>query len=133
MNSIKAQIIDIQNNQQLNIVKFNFFECKLTMISLELEDDIQIGKYVNLGIKASNIMIAKDLTTQISCENQLSMSIVSIQLGELLCSINLEYNGLFIESIITAKSCKKMNLRHGSKVVALVKASDIYINSICDD
>lgn len=133
MSNIEATIKDIQTVDSLNIVTFDFEGIDLSMMSLELKEEVQIGKRVLLGTKPTTVAIAKDFSGEISYSNQINANIETIEIGQLLCSISLVTNTTTFESIITAKSAKRLNLKQGDNVTALIKASEISISKVLDD
>ncbi len=133
MSTLKSSIKDIQTVDNLNIVCFDFFGTTLTMMSLELQDEIKIGKSVILKIKPTTVAIAKNFSGEISYSNQIKSIIEDIEIGELLCSIKLKSNSTFFESIITSKSAKRLDLKKGDEVTAFIKASEISIAKVLDD
>lgn len=133
MSQLIATIKNIKNVDSLNIVEFDFFGNTLKMMSLELNKDVQIGRKVILGVKATNVIISRNLVEEISLSNQLKATIKSIENGELLSSLYLESNNTFFESIITVDSSKRMNLKKDDEIVILIKASDISIKEVLND
>lgn len=133
MSQFVATIKKINSLDSLNIVEFSFSNYTLKMMSLDLSEEIQIGKKVLLSVKPSNIIIAKDLFGEISLSNQLVATIHSIENGELISSIILKVNDTYLESIITVDSSKRMNLQKGDKVSILIKASNLSIEGIVND
>ncbi len=128
MNYIPAILDDIQSIDNLAIVTFEVQKQKMCMMSLGIDSSLSIGSEVTLGIKASNIALAKDLKGMISLSNQLEGVVKNIKNGLLLSSIKLEIaDNLIIESIITLESAKKMNLQNGDKVLTLIKSSELSI------
>ncbi len=130
MSTLKAKIVNIQNIDNLHIVKFDFFGESLSMMSLELNDNIQIGVDVLLKTKATSIAIAKKFSGELSYSNKLNSKILAIQNGKLLTTIKLQTNGAVLESIITKDSSLRMNLEVGDDVIALIKANEISIVEI---
>lgn len=133
MSQLIATIKNIKSIDSLNIVEFDFFGNTLKMMSLELNKDVQIGRKVILGVKATNVIISRNLVEEISLSNQLKATIKSIENGELLSSLYLESNNTFFESIITVDSSKRMNLKKDDEIVILIKASDISIKEVLND
>lgn len=133
MSKIKAKISNIQSLENLNIVSFSFYDTTLTMMSLELKKEVQIGKEVLLNIKPTTVALAKNLSGEISYSNQIECKILSIDMGELLCSICLQKEDIRFESIITASSAKRLKLENEDKVTALIKASEISIAEVLND
>ena len=127
MNKIRVKIERIRTNDQLSIVTFHSQEHSLTMMSLELGEEITQAKELVLTTKASNIAIAKEYKGMLSYTNQLTVTIEAIELGELLCVLQLSFENTLLESIITADSAKRMQLQVGESVTALIKSSDISI------
>ena len=133
MSQLIASIIKINTLDGLNIVQFDFLGIPLKMMSLDLSKDIQVGNKVLLGVKSTNISIAKNLQGEISLSNQIIAKIQNVQNGELLCSITLKKDDILIESIITVDSSKRMDLKENDEVTLLIKASDLSILEVIND
>lgn len=133
MSTLTAKITDIQNIDNLNIVKFDFYGNSLKMMSLDLGSETKVGKKVKLSIKPSHVAIAKDLSGILSYSNQIKAKVVSIANGQLLSSIKLSANNSTLESIITYESVKKMDLNIDDEVTILIKASELSILKVLDD
>ncbi|MEA3384504.1 MAG: TOBE domain-containing protein [Campylobacterota bacterium] len=133
MSSLIATVKKIENCDSLHIVKFDCYSETLSMMSLDLTNDIQIGTKVKLIIKPSHIAIAKDFIGEVSYSNKLQTTITDINNGQLLSNINLNFFDTTLESIITLNSSLKMNLKVGDKVTAFIKASELSISEVLDD
>lgn len=127
MNTFIATVTKIDTIDNLNIVKFEFSDQTLSMMSLDLSDDIQIGTKVKLITKPSYIAIAKEFSGILSYSNQLKAKIIELENGKLLSSVKLEIEEVFLESIITFESSQKMDLKVGDEVTAFIKASELSI------
>ena len=133
MSQLVATIKKINSIDNLNIVEFDFHGLTLKMMSLDLNDDVKIGKKVELSVKPSNISIAKNLIGEISLSNQIVATIQSLENGQLLTSVILKINDTILESIITVDSSKRMNLQIGEVVTILIKASNLSIEEVIND
>ena len=133
MSQLVATIKKINSVDNLNIVEFDFNGLTLKMMSLDLNDDVKIGKKVELSVKPSNISIAKNLIGEISLSNQIVATIQSLENGQLLTSVILKINDTLLESIITVDSSKRMNLQIGEVVTILIKASNLSIAEVLND
>ena len=60
-------------------------------------------------------------------------TINSIESGELLCSVILKIENIYIESIITKDSAERMKLKKDEQVTILIKASNLSIEEILND
>lgn len=129
MNTLKAQVTQIDSMDNLTIVKFNYAGTALSMMSLGLKD-VKVGSQVILSINASHIAIGKDLKGDISLSNRFDCIIKALDKGKLLSSLKLSINDDSLSSIITTSSVNRLNLNVGDEVQALVKASEISIKEV---
>ncbi|MBL0709253.1 MAG: transporter [Sulfurimonas sp.] len=127
MNIFKSTITNIQNLENLNIVNFDFASQKLSMMSLDLGEDIKIGSEVELSAKSTQIAIAKSFQGELSYSNQLDAKILSVDNAQLLSCIKLSCGDMICESVITKSSSLRMNLQAGDDVKLLIKASELSI------
>jgi len=128
-----ATVTSIESCDSLHIVKFNAYGTTLSMMSLDLAQNIKIGTKVKLIVKPSHIAIAKNFSGDVSYSNKLSSTIIAIENGQLLSSIELRFFDTVLESIITVASSKKMNLQVDDRVEAFIKASELSIAEVLDD
>ncbi len=133
MSNLIARVSKIQSCDSLHIVSFECNTQTLSMMSLDISDNIKVGTKVKLTAKPSHIAVAKEFHGDISYSNQLSTTIESIDNGQLLSSIKLSFFDTILESIITLNSSKRMNLKVGDKVTAFIKASELSISEVIDD
>ncbi len=127
MNHIKAKIKSIQTKDSLSIVEFSFSDEPLYMMSLELDSELKKGTEVLFAIKPTHIALAKGFGIDISFLNQLKVSVVSIDIGELVCVVKGAVNGIILESIISLKTFYRMNFQIGDTLVMLLPASELSI------
>ena len=133
MNTIVAEVKEIKNVDNLNIVKFYFAGITLSMMSLELNENIKVGAKVKLITKPTHIAIAKKFNGEVSYSNQLDAEIIHVENGELLSSIKIRIWETTLESIITKASSERMNLQVGDEVTAFIKANELSIVEVLDD
>lgn len=131
MNQIKAVITNIETQENLALIEFDFLSEKLTMITLDINKSLKTGDRGLLNINPSQVAIAKTKSIELSYSNQLKAKIIEIETGKLLCSLTLELKDKSkIGALITSKSAKKMALKKGDDVLALLKASQISLQEI---
>jgi molybdopterin-binding protein len=133
MSKLLATIKKISTVDNLNIVEFDFHGKILKMMSLDLGKEVQVGKKVILSVKSTNVLLAKNLSGDLSFSNKLVARIENIENGILLSSVILKINDTYIESIITADSSIRMNLQENDIVTVLIKASNLSIEEILND
>jgi molybdopterin-binding protein len=127
MNHISAIITDIKESENISIVSFKANGHTMKMMALGLAKPIQIGSKVTLGVKASNIAIAKDFKGELSISNRLHVKIEKINYGELLCAVFFHFGEHLLESIITYDSAEAMSLHVDDTIIALIKSSELSI------
>ena len=132
MNKFNAKITKIQSVENLNIVNFDFCGQGLSMMSLDLNEKVDVGCQVVLTAKPTHIAIAKEFSGDISYSNQLKAKIIEINNGELLSSIKLSSGDATCESIITKNSSLRMKLKQGDNVILFIKASELSIKEIIE-
>jgi len=103
------------------------------MLTLELGASIKVASKVELTAKPTSVAISKRPSDELSFENQLASKIVSIKSGEILTVLTLEWLDIEIESVITTVAFKKLNLKIGDNVTALIKSSSISISRMIDE
>ena len=130
MNRIAAIVTALESIDNISIVNFKAADQSMTMMALELDNRLAVGSCVTLGIKASNISLAKELNGLLSISNQLPITIESINHGKLLSSVKFSFAGSLIESIITKKSALRMDLQVRTRSIALIKSSELSILEI---
>lgn len=127
MNRLRATITAIEEEERLHIITFDASGIPLRMMGLELPPGIHVGSQVWLGCKPSHVIIAKDLSGEISLSNRIPATITKIQAGKLLCALLLQSPCGNFESLITQNSADRMELQEGEQVLALIKASELSI------
>lgn len=126
MNKIEAEVTEVLSKESLTIVKFNSGGGVLSMMSLEV-GDLKPKDRVVLGVKPTNIAIAKDFSGEVSYSNHFMGEVANIDSGELLSSVDIFVSGMVLESVITKSSTQRLGLKSGDWVTLFIKASDISI------
>jgi len=139
MSKLIATVKKIESVDNLNIVTFVCNDETLKMMSLDLNDTVQIGKRVVLGCKPTSVALAKpsidqqEFSEMLSYANQIKVKISSMDVGELLSSVKLNFGDFILESIITTASLKRMKLNKNDELLALIKANELSIQEVLDD
>ena len=130
MSKIIAKVVGIQSVESLNLVSFECRDTILTMVSLELENEISIGREVLLDAKPTSIAVGKNIQGELSYSNQLNVKIASLSAGELLCLLKLQFHDFVLESVITTATQKRINLQANDEVIALINSTDLFIEKV---
>ncbi len=127
MNTIKAIITEIKKHQNISALSFNALNSTMSMVALELDENLQIGTKVLLKAKATNISLAKEIQNELSISNQLQGEVFEVSNGTVLCSVKIKIGESVLESIITQNSASRMDIKVGDTIIALIKATDVSI------
>lgn len=127
MNRIEARVSRIERTDNLSIVAFEAQGFELRMMALGLNVPVSIGSDVVLGVKATNVALAKQLRGELSISNRLKATVESVRNGNLLSSVVLRVGETPMECITTRDAAEQMALEEGDEVVALIKASELSI------
>lgn len=130
MGNFIAEITEIESIHTLHRVELLCKEHTLSMISLELTPHIQVGTKVQLYVKSTNIIISREKNNNISIANQLETTILSINYGDILTTLKLNFSGIILESMITTKQAKKLNLKENGMVYAFINESDLSLSAL---
>jgi molybdopterin-binding protein len=63
----------------------------------------------------------------ISARNQIPGTITKINQGEAIANVELDANGLRLVASITVEAVRELGLAEGTKVTAIIKASDVML------
>ncbi|QDF27592.1 TOBE domain-containing protein [Halarcobacter anaerophilus] len=90
--------------------------------------DLKLGDEATAIFKSSTVLLTTDFTLNISARNKFQGTIEQIHVGEVNSEIVIDIGGSDkIASVITSSSIKNLELKEGSKVSAVIKASDIIV------
>ena len=64
---------------------------------------------------------------KLSARNQLSGEVTAINLGEAIANVALDVSGQRLVASITVEAVNDLGLQEGSRVTAIIKASDVII------
>ena len=62
-----------------------------------------------------------------SARNQLAATVTSVSIGAVMAEIEVSVGGVPVVAVITKESAERLGLAEGSKVSAIIKATDVMI------
>ena len=125
----KAKVISIKNCKSLHVVEFEVKKTKFLMMSLEVPI-LKKGLHVELGLKPTSLIVAKNFSGEISLSNRFKAVVKTINKGELLCSLKLDFKGVEFESIMTKEAFLSLNIKENDEVEAFIKASELFVREV---
>lgn len=128
MNRLKGQIVAIDSNSHMSLVDVAVGDDVFTATLLETPETaeyLKVGNKVTLLFKETEVSLAKNLSGLISLRNRIPVTIRSIERGDILSAVTLDYAGQLLVSVITTRSIGRMQLAVGDAIEALIKANEI--------
>ena len=131
MNRLKGKIEAISSHDELMLLEINTLDTKMKAIIIGQVNDypyLNIGCDVMVLFKETEVVISKGKELKISLQNNLTCTITSIEKGELLSQVHLNFKDISLSSIITTKSVERLNLKPQDTVAALIKTNELIIS-----
>ncbi|HQS58024.1 MAG: hypothetical protein B7Y56_03660 [Gallionellales bacterium 35-53-114] len=135
MNKLRGRITHIESNDHVSLVDVDVMGDSFTATLLETPDDaayLKIGNVVEVLFKETEVSLAKGLSGLISLRNRMHTTVKQVRGGVILSEVVLDYRGRQISSIITTRSIKRMDIKAGNEVEALVKANEVTLLEVTD-
>ena len=128
MNRLRGRIISIQSNDHVSLVDVDVSGDIFTATLLETPEDaayLRMGNVVDVLFKETEVSLAKGLSGLISLRNRVNTTVKLVRGGIILSEVVLDYRGQTISSIITTGSIRRLDIKPGDEVEALVKANEV--------
>lgn len=128
MNRLYGKISKITSHEGISLVNIKTSHVTLGTVLIDTPQScnyLKIGKNITVAFKETEVAIALPNLGTISMANQINCKINSVENGKVLSNISLTCKDGEITSIITFNSSKRLELKEGLEVVALIKANEI--------
>lgn len=135
MNKFRGRIARIEYNDHVSLVDVDVSGDIFTATLLETPDDaayLKVGNMVDVLFKETEVSLAKGLTGLISLRNRVNTTVKLVRSGVILSEVVMDYRGQPMSSIITTGSIKRMDIKPGDSVEALVKANEVTLMEVED-
>lgn len=132
MNKLKATIKHQKHSSGLTRIEAMAGEYLFRLLIFEEIAVERVGRECYLLIKESEIALSKAKPADISISNRVECEVVEINKGEMLCELSMQFGGETLHSIITSESVERLRIEVGDMVYALIKANEIYLESVDD-
>lgn len=135
MNKLRGRIIRVESNDHVSLVDVDVSGDHFTATLLETPEDapyLKVGNKVDVLFKETEVSLAKGLAGLISLRNRVLTTVKLVRSGVILSEVVLDYRGQTISSIITSGSIKRLDIKPGDEVEALVKANEVTLLEVDD-
>ncbi|MBH14464.1 MAG: tobe domain protein [Leeuwenhoekiella sp.] len=134
MNSFNGNIKTIQVNGNLSLVLIEVtpkLQLKAIVIDTpETATYLQSEASVAVLFKETEVIIATAEVPQISLQNRIPASIVSVEKGALLTKLKLQSDASVLIAIISTDSASHLELQEGKKVIAMIKLNEVMLRGL---
>ena len=131
MNKLTGQIAAIECNSHMSLVDVLVGNDIFSATLLETpatKSHLKVGNAVSLLFKETEVSLAKNLSGLISLRNRLDVTVCSIERGDILSAVMLDYAGKSLTAVITTRGVDRLQLAIGDEVEALIKANEMVIS-----
>jgi molybdate transport system regulatory protein len=135
MNRLRGRISSIESNDHVSLVDVDVMGDSFTATLLETPDDaayLRVGNTVEVLFKETEVSLAKGLSGLISLRNRVMTTVRQVRSGVILSEVVLDYRGHTLSSIITTGSIKRLDIKQGDEVEAMVKANEVTLMGVED-
>ncbi len=136
MNRLPGIIVAIECNDHLSLVDVVVGQDTFTAMLLETPQHaphLKVGNKVEVLFKETEVSLAKELSGKLSLRNIVRGTVRQIRCGDILCEVVLEREDQTLTSIITTRAVKRLELKEGDEVDALVKANEVSLIEVRDE
>ncbi|MBI1174019.1 MAG: tobe domain protein [Sideroxydans sp.] len=128
MNRLRGQITGIESNGHISLVDVAVGDDTFAAILLESPNSapyLAVGNTVSVLFKETEVSLAKELAGLLSLRNRIRGTVRQIRHGAILSEVVLDYRGQPLTSIVTSRAVKRLELKEGDEVDALIKANEV--------
>jgi molybdopterin-binding protein len=131
MNKLPGTIVAVESNRHMSLVDVLAEGDTFTATLLETPEhspQLRVGQPVILMFKETEVSLAKDLAGQISLRNRFPVMVQSIERGDIMSAVGLNYREHSLMSVITTRAVERLQLAVGDRIEALVKANEMVLS-----
>ena len=128
MNKLQGIITKIQKADAVLLVDVNVQGHAFSALLIESGQTPQwlyVGNLIGIVFKETEVSLAKDLSGKISMRNRMKCTVQSINRGNVLSSVTMQFISYSITSAITTRAVDSLKITVGEEIEALVKSNEI--------
>ena len=131
MNILTGKITNLEVNGSLSLVSCLVNDLLFKAIVIETPETAAYLKKENsikLLFKETEVIMATGDTSNISLQNKITGTVISIEKGKLLSQIVINSAVGTITSVITSGAVEQLNIEIGNEVTAMIKTNEILLS-----
>ena len=130
MNRLPARVTEIRINEGVCRIGFESRGASLSMVGLEPPAGLAVGREVELGIKATHLILSRHAPEETTLSNRLPVRCTGWREGEILASVMLEFREIALEAIVPHEALERLSPRKGEALYASFQAAELSIVSL---
>jgi len=134
VNSFNGHIKTIEVNGNLSLVRVSITpKLQLKAIVIDTPETaayLQPEASITVLFKETEVIIATAEVPEISLQNRIPASIVSIDQGKLLTKLKLQSDAGMFTSIISTDSALRLQLKEKMTVIAMIKLNEVMLRAL---
>ncbi len=127
MNRFPGRVRSLRLHEGVSLVEFEALGERLTMLGLEPPGGLEEGSDVLLGIKGTQLLLAREDPGELALLNRLSARVEGIEWGELSAAVELRSGETLLEALVPRKALEPLALEPGETCRVLFQASALSI------
>ncbi|ACD89466.1 TOBE domain protein [Chlorobium limicola DSM 245] len=129
MNRLPALIVKVERSESLCFLELDASGIALSMLLFDLKPEFSEGSRVQVLFKETEVVLAKQLSGEISFSNRFQAIVTKISKGIILADISLSCPAGEFSCIVTLKAVNRLALEPGDEVTVMVKASQLSLEA----
>lgn len=132
MNIFSGQITNIESNGHLSLVDVNVQNVHFTSVVIETPDTssfLKVGHEIKVMFKETEVSLSKERNRKISLQNKLVCEVLKVNQGAILATVTMKHPIGELESVVTARAIRQLNLSEGDEVLAMIKTNEIMLSA----
>lgn len=128
MNKFTGTIKQIQQSGAVLLIDVEVVEQTFSVLLIESAIRPQWlaeGNTVDVVFKESEVSLAKGLSGKISIRNRMNCIVTSINRGELLSTVTMQFGSYTITSAITTRALDSLEIKVTDEIIAFIKSNEI--------
>jgi ABC-type molybdate transport system ATPase subunit len=127
MNRLRARVHRIESSEGVSVVECRMGKERLTMLGLELPGGVKEGAELELGVKATHLVLARKLPEDLSLCNCLPVTVERVVPGKLLAALHLRSGETPLEVLLPRRALEAVAPAEGDRLYCLFQASELSV------
>ena len=126
MNTFSGTVRSLQSHQNMSRVSVACGDDVISCVLLGIPEGVVEGSLVEMVFKETEVALSTGDGSHISIANRFSCRVVQVREGVIVSEVSLAtQDGKSLVSIVTTDSLRRLGIKEGNVVTALIKANEV--------